>query len=160
MRKCIIDEAAKAFGGTRILAIISNSAGSSDDKNYEEADAIEKSMDLKVIKHKYKKPNVHKDIMDHFNCIEEEKVAIIGDRILADIVMGNRFGFFTIYVDPIEPKKENLMVKMIRKFENQAIPLILPRDKKPIEHSLVKEIAELKKNWVKFNQYFKLISSR
>ena len=84
--------------------------------------------------------------MDHFNCIEEEQIAIVGDRILADVVMGNRFGFFTIYVNPIEPSKENLMVKAVRRFEDRVLPLILPRDKKPMEHALVKEIAELRKN--------------
>jgi len=146
MRKCILEDAAKAFGGSKNLAIISNSAGSSDDKDFAELAAIENSMGLSVIKHRYKKPNVHKEIMDHFHCIEEEKVAIVGDRIFADIVMGNRFGFLTIYVNPIEPRKENFMVKTIRKFEDKALPWILPRDGKPTEHSLVKEIGAVKKN--------------
>lgn len=87
-----------------------------------------------------------KEIKDHFNCIEEERIAIVGDRILADVVMGNRFGFFTIYVSPIEPSKENLMVKVVRRFEDKVLPWILPRDRKPTEHTLVKEIAELRKD--------------
>jgi phosphatidylglycerophosphatase GEP4 len=142
IRYSILEDAAAAFGLSH-LAIISNSAGSSDDKGYKEAVEIEKTLGLAVIRHELKKPNVLKEIMDHFKCIEEERIAIVGDRILADIVMGNQHGFFTIYVDPVDPKTENFMVKLTRKLENNALPLILPREGR--QHALVKEIVELKK---------------
>ena len=48
--------------------------------------------------------------MDHFRQIEEHKIAIVGDRILSDVVMGNHHGFFTIYVDPLTPHKDNRVV--------------------------------------------------
>ena len=58
-------------------------------------------MGIKVIRHKRKKPAVREDILNHFEAREEHLVAVVGDRILSDIVMGNNFGMFTIYVDPL-----------------------------------------------------------
>ena len=53
--------------------------------------------------------------------------------------MGNQFGFFTIYVEPIDSRRENFIVKLVRKFENKVLPLILPKNGLPTNHALVKE---------------------
>lgn len=103
---------------------------------------IEKTLGLSVIRHQFKKPNVLKEILHHFHCDERERIAIVGDRILSDIVMGNQLGFFTIYVNPIDTRPENMMVKLSRKFEDKLLPVILP--KKGNQHTLVKEIEELR----------------
>jgi len=81
-----------------------------------------------VIRHEKKKPAVLHDVMHHFTCREEHQVAIIGDRILSDIVMGNKHGFFTIHVQPFDTKVENVVVKMVRAFEDKYLKYLLPGD--------------------------------
>lgn len=74
-------------------------------------------MGIKVIKHEKKKPEVKEDILKHFNISEDtakSELAMIGDRLLADTVMGNTHGFFTIDTAPFDTRNENFMVKFMR----------------------------------------------
>jgi len=111
----------KIFGNEKI-AILSNSAGSRDDREYKESEEIEFNTGLQVIKHQFKKPKVYKEILQTFKISENEnfkkkEICVIGDRLLVDVIMGVEHGFFTILVKPITLKKDNLMVKLLRKFE-------------------------------------------
>jgi predicted HAD superfamily phosphohydrolase YqeG len=67
-------------------------------------------------------------------------VVVVGDRILSDVVMGNHYGMFTIYVDPLNLSHENFVVRFVRCFENRIVPWITPRDKEAPKHPTVKEI--------------------
>ena len=58
----------------------------------------------------------------------------MGDRILSDVVMGNSHGMFTIYVEPIDVRSENSMVKLVRKFEDSGLKWILPSEAEPLEN--------------------------
>ena len=138
VRHAILEECKGAFG-IKNIAMLSNSVGSKDDKGNHEARAVEKSMEIAVIRHALKKPAVHDDIMHHFNAREEDKIAIVGDRILSDVVLGNSLGMFTIYVDPLNVSKENKIVRCVRWFEDKALTWILPRDKEPLKHLTVKK---------------------
>jgi phosphatidylglycerophosphatase GEP4 len=113
----------KVFGNNNI-SILSNSAGSRDDKEYREAEEIEFNTQIRVIRHQYKKPNVYKEIKETFQLpLENNKgqnnkdICIVGDRLLVDIIMGYEYNFFTILVQPINTKKENFVVRQLRKFE-------------------------------------------
>ena len=62
-------------------------------------------MKIEVILHpKFKKPEVWDDIVTHFRNeqsqseIKGREICLVGDRVLSDILMGNRFGMFTILV--------------------------------------------------------------
>ena len=85
---------------------------------------------VKVLRHARKKPEVRDDILNHFNIdsSREHCVAIIGDRILTDIVMGNAFGYLTIYTKPIDTSKENFMVTIARAIEDRILTRITPSD--------------------------------
>ncbi|MFW5999343.1 MAG: YqeG family HAD IIIA-type phosphatase [Halanaerobiaceae bacterium] len=48
--------------------------------------------------------------------VEPEKIAVIGDQIFTDILGGNRAGFITILVDPID-RKEFFLTRFMRLFE-------------------------------------------
>ena len=52
-------------------------------------------------------------------------MAIIGDRVLSDVVLGNTHGFFTILVDPLDVRAENFAVKLVRQFENSFLPRVV-----------------------------------
>ena len=56
-------------------------------------------------------------------------MVVVGDRILSDVVMGNLVGMFTIYVDPLNLKHENFMVRFVRGFENRVVPWLTPKDR-------------------------------
>ena len=58
--KLIKNEVASIYGKSN-LAILSNSAGSSDDAkvDFVEAQRVENALGLEVIRHEHKKPNVH-----------------------------------------------------------------------------------------------------
>lgn len=56
-----INEAKQIFG-EKSIAILSNSSGSNDDKDYKSAKKIEDSLNLSVIKHKKKKPGCLDDV--------------------------------------------------------------------------------------------------
>jgi phosphatidylglycerophosphatase GEP4 len=111
----------KTTFGEKNLGIISNSCGSSDDKDYKEATEVGKNLKIKVIRHEKKKPNVYDDIKREFNFTNSSEVCIIGDRLLVDITMGKKFNFFTILVKPIDIKNENFIVRLMRKLENKLI---------------------------------------
>lgn len=128
IESAILKECKVAFGAANV-AVLSNSVGSKDDPGYAEAERVEGSLKLPVIKHKYKKPAVHEDIMRHFNAREEHLVAIVGDRILSDVVLGNSQGMFTIYVDPLHVAGENKIVKLVRRFEDSGLNWVVPKDR-------------------------------
>ena len=112
--------------GRENIAILSNSVGSKEDIGYKEAIIIEEALGIKVIRHVNKKPEVNEDVLVHFGTKEPSSIAMIGDRILSDCVMGNTHGYFTIYCEPFDTKPENFMVKLMRKVEGHIIPLIAP----------------------------------
>ena len=115
------------------LAVLSNSAGTLDDVEYQEAKLVEQNTKLKVIIHNEKKPGGGStDVLNHFKSLNDDKVndgssntlkceeiAMVGDRILTDIVYGNVNNMYTILVDPIieKDKNDNIFAKIIRKIE-------------------------------------------
>ena len=61
MREC------QSIFGYKNVAILSNSAGGKDDKDFIEADQILKLMDINVIKHQFnQKPKCWQEIKTHF----------------------------------------------------------------------------------------------
>jgi phosphatidylglycerophosphatase GEP4 len=114
-----IDEFKSIFGENNI-ALISNSCGSQDDKDYKEASDVEKNLKISVIKHKHKKPYVYEEIKNNFPD-PNNNLCVIGDRLLVDITMGKKYNFFTILVSPIDTKNENFIVKFVRSLENKII---------------------------------------
>ena len=81
---------------------------------------IEETMNINVIRHVKKKPDVWNDIKIHFKDenIDPKRIAVIGDRVLSDIIMGNKLGSYTVLVEPFDTTRDNAIVKMVRKFEN------------------------------------------
>jgi hypothetical protein len=57
--------------------------------------------------------------------------------------MGNQFKFFTIYTKPFSTKEENIMVKMMRVFENKVIPVINNKHLEPPHHEVMNNIKSV-----------------
>ncbi|CAG8739249.1 4042_t:CDS:2, partial [Acaulospora morrowiae] len=90
------EECKKQFGKENIV-IISNSVGTADDPGYKnrmsgQARSVEESLGVPVLRHKSKKPDGGPELIAHFVSIPPTKIAIIGDRLLTDVLFGNMNG--------------------------------------------------------------------
>lgn len=96
------DELKNEYPGSRLL-IVSNSSGTSSDKDHAEADLLERNTGVKVLRHDTKKPGCHAEIMEHFRNSEtgvtsESQVAIVGDRLFTDMLMANMMGSYGVWI--------------------------------------------------------------
>ncbi|KAF9959240.1 hypothetical protein BGZ65_000694 [Modicella reniformis] len=107
------------------VVIVSNSAGTPDDKDGQQALAIEASLKVHVLRHQQKKPSGGEELLKHFNGIDAERIAFIGDRALTDVVFGNNHGMLTILTrDVVTEDGDNPMAIRIRKMEYRALAFL------------------------------------
>ena len=59
---------------------------------------------------------------------------------MADTVMGNLHGYFTIHTQPFCTKPENFMVKLMRQVESKILPLVAPRE--PERHAVHERLKD------------------
>ena len=102
------------------LVIMSNSAGTLDDKNYKDALQIEDELGIPVLRHNRKKPAGIESVIQFFSCDPAELV-MFGDRIFTDIVFGNRYGMLTIHTALLTEEGDNPEAAKVRKYE---LPLL------------------------------------
>lgn len=112
-----INEMKNKFGNKNII-IVSNSIY---DKKQKHFNLISQNLGLTILEHKMPKPFIKKKIFNYFNINHKEthKVAIIGDRILVDVLTAKTNSYFSILVNPISVKSESFIIKLIRKYENK-----------------------------------------
>ncbi|KAG0669716.1 hypothetical protein C6P40_004562 [Pichia californica] len=100
------------------LLIVSNSAGTNDDKNHEQAKILEDKTGVRVLRHTTKKPGCHEEIMHYFKqqgvCEDPSQVAVIGDRLFTDMIMANIMGAKGIWVNVGVFQSNSLICKIER----------------------------------------------
>ncbi|KAG4301760.1 hypothetical protein PCANB_001986 [Pneumocystis canis] len=84
------------------LLIVSNSSGLLKTPYLHEADLLEKNLDVPVLRHEKKKPLCHFEVMKylkkHTQVTSPSQIVVIGDRLFTDILMGNKIGAWTIWI--------------------------------------------------------------
>lgn len=118
-----VEAAVQVFGKEKV-AILSNSAGTLDDVDYQDALEIEEKLGLAVIRHQEKKPGGLEEMLEHFGMDDATEICIVGDRILTDIVFGNLYGLLTIHTQPLpleDPSVDNWTARWIRPVENTVM---------------------------------------
>ena len=122
-----LSQALDVFGHDNV-AILSNSAGTKDDKGYQDAIQIERELGINVIRHDEKKPGGLKEVLEHFKdqgVEDASQLCMVGDRLLTDVVFGNLYGMLTIHCLPLctgeENSKDNKVANIIRKAENKVL---------------------------------------
>ena len=120
-----LSDVLNVFGRSNV-AILSNSAGTKDDPDYEDAKRIEKEMGIAVIRHDEKKPGGLEEVMKHFSNVDHpSQLCMVGDRLLTDIVFGNLYGMLTVHCNPLcsgeENKDDNKIASVIRTGENSVM---------------------------------------
>ncbi|KAF8953107.1 hypothetical protein BGZ46_003280 [Entomortierella lignicola] len=107
------------------VVIVSNSAGTNDDKDYKQAKAIEKALQVSVLRHQLKKPSGGEELLNHFSGINPGRIAFVGDRALTDVVFGNNHGMLTILTrDIVSEEGDNPMAVKIRKMEHRVLAFL------------------------------------
>jgi phosphatidylglycerophosphatase GEP4 len=96
------EELRKTYPGSRLL-IVSNTAGTRDDPTGEGKAVLEKNTGLTVLKHDTKKPGCRDEIFKHFREAKDveitspDQIAVVGDRLLTDVMMANLMGSRSIW---------------------------------------------------------------
>nr|POE85087.1 phosphatidylglycerophosphatase gep4, mitochondrial [Quercus suber] len=94
-------ELREAYPGSSLL-IVSNSSGTSSDKGYIDAELLEASTGVKVLRHDVKKPGCHAEIMEYFRkegvADRANQVAVVGDRLFTDVLMANVMGSYGVWI--------------------------------------------------------------
>jgi phosphatidylglycerophosphatase GEP4 len=141
------------------VAVLSNSAGTPDDKGLIWKSDIEKSTGLSVIVHREKKPACMDEVLAHFGgdgskwaivstSTKDSKhhgepgrdaplaIAMVGDRVLTDVVFGNLHGCFTIHCSKtLSDEGDNHVAAVVRQTENTMLsPWIERAGVLPITH--------------------------
>jgi len=107
------EDCKRAFGGK--VMIVSNSAGlEAYDPKGEEADAIERDLEIPVLRHRAKKPDGEPEILQEQLGCKTEELVMIGDRVFTDVVYGNRMGMLTVKVESFSSEGEKVTVKFSR----------------------------------------------
>lgn len=105
------DEIRKAYPGSRLL-IVSNTAGTKDDKTGEGKVTLERNTGVEVMKHDTKKPGCRDEVFKYFREAQDveitrpDQIAVVGDRLLTDVMMANLMGSRGVWVkDGVTEKK-------------------------------------------------------
>ncbi|CAO3671695.1 unnamed protein product [Umbelopsis ramanniana] len=120
------------FGHDRVI-IVSNSAGTDDDANHQQADEVESTLGVPVLRHAIKKPGGGEALLERFQHVAKPReMAMVGDRLFTDILFGNLNGTYTILTRKIISEKgDNAIAARIRRFEHRLLDVLLGRKVDP-----------------------------
>ncbi|KAJ3238973.1 hypothetical protein HDU81_006788 [Chytriomyces hyalinus] len=108
--------------GRENVVIVSNSAGSNNDMGHKEALRIQEALDVHVLRHTEKKPGGAHELLSHLNNRPPTEVAVIGDRLLTDVVYANKMGALSILTTNIITEKgDNGFAIVLRRFEKRVL---------------------------------------
>ena len=127
------------FGAQRVV-LLSNSAGGPDDLGYEEADALERSLGIPVLRHAQRKPRCLDSVTAHFGVADCSSLAMVGDRYLTDVSFGNLHGMLTVRSSPLTMSGEPLVVRCARFVERWLARLLRARGVRAPHHVLERHL--------------------
>ena len=78
-----------------------------------------------IITSKKKKPFNFDDAKSHFGAENNEEIAVVGDRLMTDIMMANLKGALGVYVEPLERSHEKINIKMMRLLEDYTLKFVI-----------------------------------
>lgn len=106
---------------TNNILVISNSAGSGDDRDGALARSLEAALGLPVLRHQWKKPALGKEIMQHFRTLSPAQIVFVGDRLATDIFMANNLGMLSVHTQPLTVEGDNQAASRVREVEAWAL---------------------------------------
>ncbi|KAI1487295.1 mitochondrial PGP phosphatase [Biscogniauxia mediterranea] len=121
----------KEYPGNTLL-IVSNTAGATTyDRDGKLAKELESATGVSVLAHRVKKPGCNDEIMAHFKRHPEtgvthpSQVAIIGDRLMTDMMLANMMGSWGLWIkDGVKPLDQK---SVFSKLEQRLEPFLRAR---------------------------------
>ncbi|PSN66463.1 HAD-superfamily phosphatase [Corynespora cassiicola Philippines] len=92
-----------AYPGSKLL-IVSNTAGTSSDPGFAQAELLEKNTGVKVLRHSTKKPGCKAEVLSYFQSQPDSgvtspsQIAVVGDRLFTDVMMANQLGGYGFWI--------------------------------------------------------------
>eukprot|EP00741_Cyanophora_paradoxa_P000845 tig00000444_g816.t1 len=128
--------AEQVFGRDKIV-VVSNSVGCrKDPPPHAQAKECERRTGLRIVRYGGTKPTAGaKEALAALGCAAHE-VVVIGDRVLTDVVFGNKNGFFTVHTGFLEPTGEGIVVPQLRRLEDAFLELCKRRGIKAPQHPI------------------------
>ncbi|GMG55532.1 unnamed protein product [Ambrosiozyma monospora] len=121
----------KLYPNANQLLIVSNSAGTNDDKQHQQANLIEQRTGVTILRHSTKKPGCHVEIMNFFRekgiCKSPSEVVIVGDRLFTDVLMANMMGSYGIWLNPGVHESNSVICRL----ERYVHSMLLSRNYQP-----------------------------
>uniref|UniRef100_A0AAV1VM73 Uncharacterized protein n=1 Tax=Peronospora matthiolae TaxID=2874970 RepID=A0AAV1VM73_9STRA len=133
--KSSVADCRRVFGDASVV-IFSNSAGSSDDQDGEEAKEIEARLHVAVLRHNEKKPGGIAFVKKHFGDVDPATLVMIGDRYSTDVLFGNLHGLLTIRTEQFTLESESVVNRQLQRVEKAAVRVLVRAGVKPRTHPL------------------------
>eukprot|EP00047_Mylnosiga_fluctuans_P000739 m.201073 g.201073 ORF g.201073 m.201073 type:complete len:202 (-) comp10103_c0_seq11:299-904(-) len=99
--------------------VVSNSAGSTDDVTGAAA-ALARALGCRVLLHAHKKPACGEEILAQIG-EPAGAVALVGDRLLTDVLMANMHGMLAVHTQAFELQGDNPAAAAVRWLENRVL---------------------------------------
>ena len=126
-------EAREAFDGR--VAVLSNSAGTPDDPGYKQAERLERSLGLPVLRRPQKKPGGFESVVTHFGeGIDPATLVMVGDRYLTDVVFGNLHGMLCVRTSQLTRRGDNPVAQAMRALEVLLLAFYRMARVRPMAH--------------------------
>ena len=116
-----IIKAKQSFGFENMLVVSNSIEKDKKQENSQKSKIFINEEPLMLLMTKEKKPFNFDEILMEFGGINSKKVAVIGDRLLTDVLMANLNGALSVYLKPLDVKHEKLNIKVMRGFEEIAL---------------------------------------
>ena len=128
-------ECREVFDGR--VAVLSNSAGTPDDPGHAQADRLERSLGLPVLRRPEKKPLGFESVLAHFGNVDASNLVMVGDRYLTDVTFGNLHGMLCVRTSQLTQKGDNPVAQTMRVFEEFLVALYRFLRIQPLPHRLL-----------------------
>ncbi|KAJ2671196.1 hypothetical protein GGH99_006189 [Coemansia sp. RSA 1285] len=131
------------FPGAHVL-IVSNSAGTADDRDRWAASQMEAALGVPVLRHRRKKPGCGDDVLVALGAMEDlapcsidpRHVAVVGDRLATDVALANINAMLAIWTtDIVSAAGDNAVASVARTIEHRLYGLLKRRGVRPPPHA-------------------------
>ncbi|KAJ1965667.1 hypothetical protein GGI12_000614 [Dipsacomyces acuminosporus] len=117
------------------ILIVSNSAGTPDDKGGQAAREVERGLGVPVLRHATKKPGCGDEILAAIEGARASEIAVVGDRLATDVVLANLNGMLAVWTKEIVTEEgDNAVASRLRSAERWAYEVLQRRNIKAPEH--------------------------
>ncbi|EGV62560.1 phosphatidylglycerophosphatase [Yamadazyma tenuis] len=106
------------------ILIVSNSAGTNDDIDHQQAATLEVNTGVTVLRHPTKKPGCFNEILEYFKTqgiTKPSEIIVVGDRLFTDMLMANMMGAWGLWISEGVEESQKLFPRLERGLFNKLV---------------------------------------